>query len=221
MTNAGPSHAGRRPPAPDRARRGRSGHPLGARAGRGAAGRDINWLPREKHFVLGMNRFVWEAAPSGSWRKREYQRRRSALHFARVEKVQSLGIDREAATTVLELLAVRFEPGDAPSGDVVLDFAGGATIRLCGGSAGGGADRPRARPGRRRSRRATPSPDRNGDPARHGRAAVRSALRGAARGEARGRRGRRGERRAPSSTTCARAATRRSSPTREKFDRAR
>ena len=91
---------------------------------------DINWLPREQHFVLAMNRFVWEAAAGGSWRKRDYQRRRSVLHFARVEKVQSVGIDRQAMEAVLELLAISFEPGDAPSGDVVLDFAGGAAIRL-------------------------------------------------------------------------------------------
>lgn len=91
---------------------------------------DINWLAREGHFVLGMNRFVWEAAQGGSWRKREYQRRRSALHFARVGKVQSVGIDRRG-DTILELLSIRFEPGDtAPSGDVVLDFAGGPAIRL-------------------------------------------------------------------------------------------
>ena len=44
--------------------------------------------------------------------------------------MQSTGIDRNARETVLELLAVRFEPRKRPSGDVVLDFAGGATIRL-------------------------------------------------------------------------------------------
>jgi hypothetical protein len=44
--------------------------------------------------------------------------------------VQSAGIDRTARDTVLALLAVRFEPRNPPSGDVVLDFAGGATIRL-------------------------------------------------------------------------------------------
>ena len=92
---------------------------------------DINWLPRERHFVLAMNRFVWEASVGGSRRRRrDYQRRRAVLHFARVEKVQSVGIDRDATGAVLDLLTVHFEPGNAPSGDVVLYFAGGATIRL-------------------------------------------------------------------------------------------
>lgn len=90
---------------------------------------DLRWLPAERRFVLTMNRFVWEAANSG-WRKREYQRRRSALHFDRVESVRSTGVDRDADDAVLELLAISFESGDLPSGDVVLSFAGGGTIRL-------------------------------------------------------------------------------------------
>ena len=92
--------------------------------------KDIHWLAKDGHFVVAMNRFVWEAAAIGSWRKREYLRRRSALHLARVGNVQSTGIDRNRQDTVLNLLAVRFEPGESPSGEVVLDFAGGAAIRL-------------------------------------------------------------------------------------------
>ena len=91
---------------------------------------DMNWMPQEKRFVTGMNRFAWEAAEKGRGRRRQYQRRRSALHVARVEAVKSTGIDRETADKVLELLAIRFEPREAPSGDVLLDFAGGATLRL-------------------------------------------------------------------------------------------
>jgi hypothetical protein len=90
---------------------------------------DIEWLAREKRIVLPMNRFAWEALAGGR-RKRSYERRRSALHFARVESVKSAGIDRQAADTVLELLAIRFEPSESPSGDVLLDFAGGASLRL-------------------------------------------------------------------------------------------
>jgi hypothetical protein len=91
---------------------------------------DINWFPRKGHFVLGLNRFVWEKAAAGARRKRDFERRRAALHLARVRKVQSFGIDREAKNAVIALLAIRFEPTDAPSGDVVLEFAGDAAIRL-------------------------------------------------------------------------------------------
>lgn len=90
---------------------------------------EIGWIPKEKRFVMAMNRFAWEAA-KGSRRKRDRQRRRAALHFDRVLSVKSAGIDRGARENVLELLAVRFEPRQTPSGDVLIDFAGGATIRL-------------------------------------------------------------------------------------------
>lgn len=92
--------------------------------------KDIHWLSGDRHFVLAMNRFVWEGSAVASWRKREYVRRRAALHLARVAKVQSTGIGRDQPEAVLNLLAIRFEPGESPSGEVVLEFAGGAAIRL-------------------------------------------------------------------------------------------
>ncbi len=92
--------------------------------------KDIVWLSGGGHFVMAMNRFVWEATAVDSWRRGEYQRRRATLHFARVKKVRSTGIARERAEDVLSLLAIRFEPGDSPSGDVIVEFAGGAAIRL-------------------------------------------------------------------------------------------
>ena len=91
---------------------------------------EMRWLPEEKRFVLAINRFAWEHAGKRARRRREYQRRRAALHFDRVEAVRSTGLDRDARETVLELLAVRFEPRQDPSGDVLLDFAGGATLCL-------------------------------------------------------------------------------------------
>jgi hypothetical protein len=91
---------------------------------------EMSWIPEEKRFILAMNRFAWEHAGTGTRSRREYQRRRSALHFERVDAVKSTGLDREAREMVLELLAVRFEPRESPSGDVLLDFAGGATLRL-------------------------------------------------------------------------------------------
>ena len=90
---------------------------------------DMRWMPREKRFLLTMNRFAWEIAAAGS-RRRDYQRHRAALHFERVETVRSAGIDRGAGDAVLQILALRFEAGDEPSGTVVVDFAGGATLRL-------------------------------------------------------------------------------------------
>jgi hypothetical protein len=88
---------------------------------------DITWLPAEKRLVVVMNRFAWEAAAR---RRRDYQRRRSALHFSRIEAVRATNIDQRAPAAALELLAVQFEPREPPSGDIVLVFAGGATMRL-------------------------------------------------------------------------------------------
>ena len=90
---------------------------------------DINWLAKEKRFVMGMNRFAWEQSATGG-RRREHQRRRSALYFARVKAVKSGGLDRSTPGAVLSLLALRFEPRNDPSGEIVLEFAGGAAIRL-------------------------------------------------------------------------------------------
>jgi hypothetical protein len=86
---------------------------------------DLAWLPKERRFALAMNRFVWETA-DGS----RQERRRAALSFDRVTAVKACDIDRTKPGTVLNLLAVRFDPTDAPGGDVTLVFAGGAAIRL-------------------------------------------------------------------------------------------
>ena len=91
---------------------------------------DLLWLPPEKRFVVSMNRFAWETRPERRFFSRRYERRRSVLHFDRVLAVASSGVEMERPGAVLALLAITFEPRDAPSGDVLLAFAGGATIRL-------------------------------------------------------------------------------------------
>jgi Protein of unknown function (DUF2948) len=89
---------------------------------------DLVFLKGEKRFVLTMNRFVWEkSAGKGA---RVFERRRSVLHFERVENVRQLGIDRRNKNQVLSLLAITFTAGDFPAGVVEIAFAGSATIRL-------------------------------------------------------------------------------------------
>ena len=91
---------------------------------------DLLWLPSEKRFVVSMNRFAWEAPPERRFFSRRYERRRAVLHFDRVLSAASSGVETARPDAVLALLAVTFEAGDAPSGHVLLTFAGGATIRL-------------------------------------------------------------------------------------------
>jgi hypothetical protein len=85
---------------------------------------DMGYAKADRRFALLMNRFAWEEGG------RTRQRRRAALHFDRVEDVKSAGFDTNAVDGVLELLAIRFRPGDDPEGTVELDFAGGGTERL-------------------------------------------------------------------------------------------
>lgn len=89
---------------------------------------DLHWTPASHRFTLAMNRFAWEAGPAG--RAKSWQRRRAVLQFDRVLAAQAQCIRRDRPDAVLELLAVTFEPTDAPAGHVVLAFAGGGSLRL-------------------------------------------------------------------------------------------
>lgn len=88
---------------------------------------DLTYLPREKRFALVANRFAWEAAGETD----RFQRRQTGLHVDRALNVRTRGIDRAAGETVLNLLAITFEPGaEAPAGAVVFLFAAGKEIRI-------------------------------------------------------------------------------------------
>lgn len=84
---------------------------------------EMNFLAREKRFILTLNRFAWEKDGSK-------ERRRSVLHFERVNGVKLQGIDRNDPEMVTSLLAILFEEGDAPGGTLELVFAGDGAIRL-------------------------------------------------------------------------------------------
>lgn len=88
---------------------------------------DLKWRRGENRFIAVMNRFVWENERSGS---RSHERRRTMLHFNRVTSVKTSNIRQDAKQAVLELLAVRFEATDDPSGTVTLIFSGGGAIAL-------------------------------------------------------------------------------------------
>ncbi len=96
--------------------------------------KDCRYRPGDRQFFVEMNRFVWETAAGVSrfrlFKRAEYERRRSVLHFDRVTAVGHRGLDLSAGDQILVLLALKFEPGDAPSGAIELVFAGGSTIRL-------------------------------------------------------------------------------------------
>lgn len=85
---------------------------------------DLTYLMGERRFLMALRRFDWSAEPGAAPR-----RRLSGVHFERVLGVRTRGIDQGDAMP-LSLLAVTFEPTEAPSGHVILVFSGGAAIRL-------------------------------------------------------------------------------------------
>ena len=58
------------------------------------------------------------------------ERVRSALQLGDVTGVQARNLKRDAKGAIVELLAVAFEPGEAPGGTVMLTFAGGGDLRV-------------------------------------------------------------------------------------------
>ena len=86
---------------------------------------DITFIPAARRFALVASRFDWAAAVDGALR-----RRLSGLHFDYVRGVRRSGFDQGDGESVLNLLSIAFDAGDAPSGQVTLYFSAGAAIRL-------------------------------------------------------------------------------------------
>ena len=86
---------------------------------------DLEWDPRGRRFTLAVNRYLWET-PGGLLGNRV----RAGLQFGSVLAVKSRNLRRDPPDAVIELLAVRFEAGEAPGGAIRLAFAGGGDLEL-------------------------------------------------------------------------------------------
>jgi hypothetical protein len=82
---------------------------------------DISYEARSRRLTIAFNRYRWEAGAR--------QRVRSALQLGGVMSVQARKIRRDRRDAVLELLAIAFEPAEAPGGVLTLTFAGGGDLR--------------------------------------------------------------------------------------------
>jgi len=95
---------------------------------------DVRWQPRERRFVMALNRFDWMNAAGAkdatAAECRDYRRCRTALRFERVNACKCRGLDPAERDALLNLLAVEFAESDSPSGIVTLTFSGGGVIRL-------------------------------------------------------------------------------------------
>lgn len=92
---------------------------------------DMTYLKGEQRFAAVLNRFDWEQlARPGVKEHERHVRRRAGLRFERVTRAELTGLDQGQKDAVLSLLAISFEPGEAPAGHVTLSFSGGGAIRL-------------------------------------------------------------------------------------------
>ncbi|HEY9216742.1 MAG TPA: DUF2948 family protein [Phenylobacterium sp.] len=82
---------------------------------------DIVFEARSRRLTIAFNRYRWEAGG---------ERIRSGLQLGGVLRVQERRLRRGVKDAVVELLALTFDPGEAPGGHVVFSFAGDADLRV-------------------------------------------------------------------------------------------
>jgi len=82
---------------------------------------DIAFEPKARRLTIAFNRYRWEAGGG--------ERVRSGLQLGGVLNMQARKIRRGAPDAVLEILAMTFEPGEAPGGVVTFSCAGGGDLR--------------------------------------------------------------------------------------------
>ena len=84
---------------------------------------DMAFLKSQKRFALVGHRFCWECDDKN-------QRILCGFHFDYVENIQYRDIDPKYNHAFLNLLAIRFEPQDKPSGIITFLFAQKGEIKL-------------------------------------------------------------------------------------------
>jgi hypothetical protein len=82
---------------------------------------DIAYEKAARRVTVAFNRYRWEQGG---------ERVRCGLQLGSVLDVKARRLRRNAKDAVVELLAIAFEPGEAPGGAVVLTFAGGGDLRV-------------------------------------------------------------------------------------------
>jgi hypothetical protein len=85
---------------------------------------DIRFDPADHTLTLALNRFRWEAEGTPT-----HERVRAALQLGSVLSVKTRRLKREPRDAVIELLAIEFDAGEAPGGEVRLTFAGDGELR--------------------------------------------------------------------------------------------
>ena len=81
---------------------------------------DIQYQATARKLTLAANRYRWEA---------KGERVRAGLQLGGVMSVKAKNVRRAPKDAVVEVLAVSFEPGEAPGGAVTITLAGGGELR--------------------------------------------------------------------------------------------
>src|SRR5258708_27550818 len=90
---------------------------------------DVHWRPTEKRLVMSLARFDWAGSLCES---AQFQRRRTALRFDRVNAIKCRNVDCKNRRAVFNLPAVGFAERESPCGGVTLFFFRGPALRLGG-----------------------------------------------------------------------------------------
>ncbi|WP_298677163.1 DUF2948 family protein [uncultured Lentibacter sp.] len=88
---------------------------------------EMTYDQKGRRFALLLNRFRWEDKGAA---RHAPERVQAVLVFDTVLGVATQGVRRADKDMVLSLLAIDWEPSEAPSGHIVLTLAGDGAIRL-------------------------------------------------------------------------------------------
>ena len=91
--------------------------------------RDLGYFAVEQEFIFVANRFRWESGLRSPGDHEGHERVLCGVTFGQVRAVSYRGFRRSDEDRILCLLAIRAE-ADADAVTIVLEFAGGAAIRL-------------------------------------------------------------------------------------------
>jgi hypothetical protein len=83
---------------------------------------DISFEKTGRRLTIVFNRYRWEGEGG--------ERIRSALQLGSVLAVEARRLRHGAKDSIVELLTLTFEPGEAPGGVLTLSFAGGGDLRV-------------------------------------------------------------------------------------------
>jgi hypothetical protein len=94
-----------------------------------AAMADMQWLAARRRFSVRFQRYRWEA-DTATVHSKSGERVWSVLAFEGVTAVRSRKVVQARPAALASILSVSFEPGEAPSGTVIITLAGDGQFAL-------------------------------------------------------------------------------------------